>query len=260
MHSDTENVSKTDEPVDSAEASPDVPPFASGHGRAAAVIALFALGIVLSLVMVASDISEFQLLTRVVKQEAVTDEQFESNDNRQRLLGVTWLVWYLTTIVAFLMWVHRAHRNLPVLGATGLEFTPRGAVGWYFVPIANLFKPYQCMREIYNASYPLDASNDYQYRPERNAPLVVKTWWTLFLIMGFFGNAVGRARLKADTPEAYQIVSVASVIDGVICIVATLAAIWLVRSVDRRQIERAAILGLLPTPRFTIAESNSAQP
>ncbi|HEY3391478.1 MAG TPA: DUF4328 domain-containing protein [Lacipirellulaceae bacterium] len=250
---------ETDELVDGSENSPDVIPFASGHGRATAVIALFAFGIILSLVMVASDISEFQMLTRLVNHEAVTDEQIESNDNRQRLLGVTWLVWYLSTIVAFLMWVHRAHRNLPALGATGLEFTPRGAVGWYFVPIANLFKPYQCMREIYNASDPLNASDGDQSRPDRNAPVVVKTWWALFLIMGFFGNAVGRARLKADTLEAYQIVAVASVIDGVVCIVATLAAIWLVRSIDRRQNERAANLGLLPIPRFTIAESSVAR-
>ena len=259
MHSDTENVGETDELVDSSANSPDVIPFASGHGRATAVIALFALGIILSFVMVASDISEYQLLTRLIDHENVADEQIESNNNRQRLLGVTWLVWYLSTIVAFLMWVHRAHRNLPALGATGLEFTPRGAVGWYFAPIANLFKPYQCMREIYNASDPLNASDGNQFRPDRDAPVVVKTWWALFLIMGFFGNAVGRASFKADTLEAYQIVSIASVIDGVISIVATLAAIWLVWSIDRRQTERAANLGLLPIPRFSIDENSVAR-
>jgi hypothetical protein len=124
---------------------------------------------------------------------------------------------------------------LPSLGAVGLEFSPAGAVGWYFVPFLNLFRPYQVMREIHNGS---DRGVWVEFGAgwrRRNAPVVVKTWWVLFLLMNFLGNALARAGLYADTPGAFKFAAVASVIDNLITIAAALAAIWLVWSVTNKQ-------------------------
>ena len=217
-------------------------PYASSYQRAVWVMAIFAVGLLMRLVMLACDYWQYQLMGPVLRNEAVTYEQLETGDNLLTLLSAAWLVWYPATVIAFLMWKHRAHRNLPSLGAGGLHFSPRGAVGWYFVPFLNLFKPYQVMREIYNASEPGDASEDRIDWHYRYAPAVVKTWWTLFLFMNLVGNAVARASFHADTPGAYQFVAAVSMVDDTLSIAAMLAAMWLVWSITKRQEDRAAAL------------------
>ncbi|MDE0032024.1 MAG: DUF4328 domain-containing protein [Deltaproteobacteria bacterium] len=82
----------------------------------------------------------------------------------------------LTTAVAVSRWIHRANSNARALGARGMAFTPGGAVGWYFVPIANLWKPYQAMREIWKASAgPLGWQR-------RSVSALLPCWWLLAIV------------------------------------------------------------------------------
>ncbi len=62
------------------------------------------------------------------------------------------LLAFIATSVPFLMWIHRANRNARALGAQDMRFTPGWSVGWFFVPLLSLWKPYQAMKEIWRAS------------------------------------------------------------------------------------------------------------
>ena len=91
------------------------------------------------------------------------------------LLALAQLGLRLLCVILFLVWLHRAFKNLPVIGAKYLEFTPGWAVGWWFVPFANLFKPYQIIKELY-ASSDLAANPDSEGTTEN-----VGLWWGTFL-------------------------------------------------------------------------------
>lgn len=82
----------------------------------------------------------------------------------------------LGSVILVLQWIYRANYNARALGATRMEFTPGWAVGWYFIPIANFWKPYQAMKEICRASL----------RPSRwwqeKAPALLPLWWGLWLL------------------------------------------------------------------------------
>ena len=60
-------------------------------------------------------------------------------------------------------------------GARQLDFTPGWSVGWYFLPIANLWKPYQAMKEIWRASARPDKVDDAE------VPGWLPLWWFLWL-------------------------------------------------------------------------------
>lgn len=68
--------------------------------------------------------------------------------------GIFYLVVYIITSVLFLRWVYVSNRNARALGASDMQHSPGWSVGWYFIPIATLWKPYQAMKEIYKASHP----------------------------------------------------------------------------------------------------------
>src|SRR2546428_13386 len=86
--------------------------------------------------------------------------------------------WFLS-VVAFLSWLYRAFKNLSALGARKLRFTPGWAVGWFFVPLMDLIRPYEAVNELWHASDPAIPS----YEPaSRAAPAPVRWWWSLFIL------------------------------------------------------------------------------
>ena len=94
---------------------------------------------------------------------------------------VSYYASYLVSGIFSLIWIHGAARNaLAIRPGTG--FTPWGAVAWFFVPIANLFKPYQIMKMIWSASGGKMVAG--------NEPRQVQGWW-VFTILGNIVLAVG---------------------------------------------------------------------
>lgn len=110
------------------------------------------------------------------------------------ILGFLLVVVGITTTVLWCMWLHRAAKNIVEAEIADFEYSPAWAVGWHFVPIANLFKPFEIMRKIWNASKGevsgLDAS----------AP-IVNRWWTAWILYSIVGNISGRIALQAENPD-----------------------------------------------------------
>ena len=66
------------------------------------------------------------------------------------------------------------------LGAKGMKFTPAWCIGWFFMPVWCLWKPYQALREIWNASY------DSKHWTNAHSFAVMKFWWICYLMSGVF--------------------------------------------------------------------------
>ena len=82
----------------------------------------------------------------------------------------------IVTIVFFSMWIYRAAANIFAAGTTGFDSTAGWAVGWFFIPFANLVKPFQAMRQIWNASHGESAPN------LDNGNNLLTIWWTTWLL------------------------------------------------------------------------------
>lgn len=83
-----------------------------------------------------------------------------------------------------LKWIYRVNRNAHSF-VRGLSNTPPWAVGWFFVPIAALWKPYEAMGEVWQASE----------RPQRwrtaPKPSFLGWWWAAWLVSSIVGNISG---------------------------------------------------------------------
>lgn len=82
--------------------------------------------------------------------------------------------------VLFLLWVHRASRNLVEAGMRDMAYSPGWAAGSFFVPFVNFIVPYRALREIANRS----AGEDIWQ--VRNPVPDLTSWWACMLAGGFF--------------------------------------------------------------------------
>ena len=210
-------------------------PFASGHVRAMWVVWLFGIGMALDVLGIGSIYGHIQLLGREQAGAEITQEEADSNNLRQGLVALAQIPVALATVVAFLMWMHRAHRNLPALGAKYLRFSPRWAVGGWFVPILNLFRPYQVMAEIWRESEPPRDSSLPGHLSYASSSAIVGWWWALYLAMSFIGHASFRMSLRTESLDEMLISSWIDLVLAAVCLPAALLAIAVARGIDGRQ-------------------------
>lgn len=136
-------------------------------------------------------------------------------------LGVGVFVSLLCGAIFFGMWMNRAAHNVRALGHTGFEISPAFGVGSFFIPIMNLWKPYQAMQDIWRAS--LAHRNDSWLSTPTGD--LVKGWWAAWLLAGF----VGRAASTSDTLGGIDVVV------ALMLFVAAALCILMMRAVENGQ-------------------------
>ncbi|MCK4816835.1 DUF4328 domain-containing protein [bacterium] len=209
--------------------------FESGHSRAKWVSIFLVLIVVLDLVAIVSDYMEIQLINRALRGETVTMVEATANDSRQAAIGGIYLVLFVITAILFCMWIHRAHRNLPSLGASDLKYSPGWAVGYFFIPILSIFRPFQVTTEIWKASDPTTEINEsLAWKSAPTSPLIA-SWWVLFLVSAFLGNILFRVSLQAETLGELLTAGWLTFVLDVLDIPAAILAIFLIRNIDLRQ-------------------------
>lgn len=103
----------------------------------------------------------------------------------RRLHGGIWIA----TALVFLVWLHRAYRNLPALGIAEPRFTPGAAVSAFVVPVLNVVMPVRVVRDLWNGSDPSRARE--RDGPGRTAPWVA-WWWGVFVASALLDPVVLR--------------------------------------------------------------------
>jgi hypothetical protein len=98
-----------------------------------------------------------------------------------QVLAVINLLAVLVTFVIVGRWIYRASVNAHVM-SDEMTITPGWAVGWYFIPFANLVKPFQAMKETWLASH------FGQNAQQEDAPSLLNWWWGLWIVTNVLGN------------------------------------------------------------------------
>ncbi|HEV2803003.1 MAG TPA: DUF4328 domain-containing protein [Pyrinomonadaceae bacterium] len=233
-------------------------PFASGRVRALITILLLATGAVCGALSI---IINFALggMLRDVGDLTAPDEIGEALPELL-YVGIALLQFlvFIATAVAFLMWLHRAYRNLRALGAMGLDTTPGWAVGYFFIPILNLFKPFQVMKEIWRNSTP-GSERQASFGGQSGAsfgggyvrpgtPALIGWWWAFWIIATIADRASSRAARMARTIEGMMLASWVSIASDALFIIAAVLAILLVKQIDEMQETKFRQMGLQGPP------------
>jgi hypothetical protein len=166
-------------------------PFESGHPRALVTIWLLAITAVICVFGGICSFLEYGSLQQQPNGSfTIVGTGAAIAESADLLSKVTTVVW-IGVVIAFCMWTHRVARNLPALGGRGLKYTPGWAVGWFFIPIANLAMPYFVAAEIWRESDPEQRHLDGQ--EIKPASPLVAGWWTTYVIYAVVPTLVSAA-------------------------------------------------------------------
>lgn len=195
------------------------------------VVALLATHVISGALFYAVDAELLKLLDEARRGAPIALEAMREIDSANAHVAWGSLIVGLVALLVFLRWVYCTAVNLRTLGVEGLRFSPGWAVGWFFVPIMNLFRPYQAMSEIARASDTDDSDS------RGRATLWVTTWWVVSLGWGlFYQFALRRVEAaSAGSGDMEAALRLEQVADSLLAMPA-IAAIVMVLSIRARQV------------------------
>lgn len=229
------------------------------RGRARVVMLLVAAGIVTDVLAIASEIDNLRVLNQLERGIDVSFDRVEASDNRVGYAGVAQILTYVASVVAFLAWFFRAYRNLPRLGARGPSHGFGWAIGSWFVPILNLFRPKQIANEVWRGSDPAAPPDQGAFWKDRPVSPLLHWWWAGWLVSSFLGNIAGRVYLNAETVSEQQAGTIVGIVSDSSYIVVGVLALLTVRAITERQEARMSNTDwAAPRPADLVASPNPA--
>lgn len=224
-----------------------VAPFLSPKSRANITVVFLALSILTNIAVLGTICLTQSLLHKHLNGIQLTQAEIDADTIRLRVTAGALIIARLIAVISFMFWTYRVAQNLPALGTERPEFTPGWAVGVYFVPIINLFRPYQAMVEIWNGSDP-QYLNSQEKKPK--AVSLLSGWWGVYLAATFIGRVLqqggsGEQSVEQLLSHNYMIIAVIFLLE----IPRDILSIFVVRSVTASQESRQeAIVGGPPAP------------
>ena len=150
-------------------------------GLTRAVLVVMALSLAANFALIAV----WLMFGEAALYDAASDEAFTTAQFISWSVDMVALVILLAcAVIPF--WIVRVSRNAHVLRPQ-MKFSPLGSIGWYLVPIASLFKPFQALSEIWLVS---------STKADRGSDKLLAAWWVSLIMGGLastFGGKIGDA-------------------------------------------------------------------
>jgi hypothetical protein len=198
------------------------------------VIALLASQVVVHVITIDAIVDRMALIERVADDVGgVTWGDLDEASARWVSAGRWGLLLLLVTAVVWCVWQFHGHTNLVKRHVAGLRHSPGWAVGWWFVPIANLWKPLRAMSELARGS-----DDPEGWRAARR-PWSLTPWWLAWL-GGTTITRVVSMQGNPDSAEAALYLDQAMIVASACSIAAAILGATLVASITADQERMAA--------------------
>jgi Domain of unknown function (DUF4328)/Septum formation len=161
-----------------------------------------------------------------------------ASDERLAAGGAALLATFVVSVILWLLWFHRAYRNVDSFGTLDTRMGSGWAVGAWFIPIVNLFLPKSLANDIWRGTEPEPPRDG---REPRVAPLV-HWWWAAWLVANVLGNLSFRLLDDAGTLDAERTAVAVDIAAGISFVVAGVLALRFVRAVTEREAACAAAI------------------
>jgi len=200
--------------------------FKKSTGFTDVLISLILLSALLDGVAVVKNYQQYELLMSAKNGVDVNMDEAGSILVHQLMIKMAQLGFRVIVGIQFLMWVYRMSRNAHCVKTGKPTSSPGWAVGCYFIPVLNMWKPYLIMKEIYEA---------FRQRPSDSK--VLPLWWTAWVLSSAVGCFFSRYMLHAETLDELLVASRWAIALDASLIVLNVAAALMVYVVNEASVE-----------------------
>jgi hypothetical protein len=218
-------------------------------GRRRGVTITFGVLVVVNVVAVLFSIADLNLLDRLESGELVGDNEIDAHDTRIAVVGLVQTLAYLVCAIAFIRWLRAAYRNVDLLSPGVRRYGHGWAIGAWFVPFLNLWRPKQIINDVWRGS---GTPTDYG-RP----PVLLLAWWLSWVAGLILGRLAVNSALEQDTIDELRTADFWYIVSDSWDLANALMAVSVVRYLTRRLDHRAAALA---QPATTEAAPATADP
>jgi len=191
------------------------------NARANVLLFLMAVMLALTLFEILASLTQLHVIHQIAAGLTLAPGAADAADSRKQAVLTVYLLGYLATAIAWLIWQHRAYANLRLIGSRETEYTPGWSVGYWFVPIVNLFRPYTIMAELWRRS---ESHNEQSESAGKSGGGLVGGWWLCYvaatLLSRLADSYFSSATVAADYVTAMWVMITA---EGLMLIAAVLA-------------------------------------
>jgi hypothetical protein len=187
-----------------------------------------------TLLSMISTIFEYILLNDISNGVQITMDQANANDLRQLAISLIRAAFFIASTVTFIMWFRRSYYNQEIKFGN-MNSSNGWTAGAWFIPIMNLFKPYQLMKELYfNAEFFVDKHKLLETKAGRI--VILGWWWALWIVVNMSQNAINRISRNAEQLSTLKSLSIASIIVDVIYILLVFLAVKVIRNYNELEV------------------------
>ena len=163
---------------------------------------------------------------------------------RQQLVGILLAATYFVAAVLFLIWLYRARRNAVAVASRGARYASPWALALFFVPILNLYYPYDIVRELWKQSNP-DVGLSDTFLKQHTSTLeqyssktaLIGLWWGFVIASLVLFRMSGMISSHATIPDLITASWIGMTSDA-LRTVGTIVLIVLVNKIDARLEEK----------------------
>ena len=203
-----------------------------------AAVAFVVYGAVLVVAIVA-DVDRLVLLDGLTSGSAGNERALFS-DSWTSAMGIAQLAVIVLSGIAFLALFRRAYGNLASFGVP-TKHTPGWAIGAWFVPFLNFFRPKQIANEIWVGSDPAGAAT--------KPPALLSWWWAAWILSTVFARVASSGPAEdgdiAELQTRTSLFLMSDLVDAVALVLVVIVATGIFRRQEARAVSLAAATGEL---------------
>lgn len=139
----------------------------------------------------------------------------------------------VVTGVVFLNWLYRCYQNVHELGFEQVRFTPGWAVGYWLIPILNVWRPRQIIGDLWRSTDPDAVGEEAGGWRDLPLPWTIVAWWVTW-----YGGTILLRLVARGVPHTLADLKLQNLKLGAthgILVAAAALAFWLVGELTSRQ-------------------------
>lgn len=140
---------------------------------------------------------------------------------------------FVFSAITFIQWFRRAYFNQE------LKFSMTTTNGWtsgaWFIPIYNLYRPYQLMKELYENVEHFLTKNKLD-EEKRSRFVILGWWWGLWITLNISQNIVSRISMRSEALDVLQSMSLVSMIIDLLYIPLAYLTVQVIRNYNEMEL------------------------